>query len=101
MFAVCGVAANDFKTVCSSIDKLDKVDWATVREELIKEKNVPAEVADRLEQYVRIRGLLVIFWGFFINRVGVIFVSCLLFVIVGENVLSKKTDFISVILKFT
>ena len=56
MFAVCGVAPADFKTVCSSIDKLDKVEWSVVREELVKEKFVPVQVADRLEKFVRIRG---------------------------------------------
>ncbi len=56
MFAVCGVSQADFKTVCSSIDKLDKVEWDVVRAELTEEKHVEGKVVDALEQFVRIRG---------------------------------------------
>ena len=37
-----------FRTVCSTIDKLDKSPWAEVREEMISEKGLAAEVADRI-----------------------------------------------------
>uniref|UniRef100_A0A914XL36 histidine--tRNA ligase n=1 Tax=Plectus sambesii TaxID=2011161 RepID=A0A914XL36_9BILA len=57
MFAVCGVEAAQFKTVCSSVDKLDKVEWADIRNELIKEKGISAAVVDNLEEYVRAREL--------------------------------------------
>lgn len=30
MFAACGAGADQFKTVCSSVDKLDKQPWAEV-----------------------------------------------------------------------
>lgn len=32
-----------FKTVCSSIDKLDKMSWEEVRKELVEKKNVTEE----------------------------------------------------------
>ena len=37
-----------FKAICSSIDKLDKMPWAEVKEELIKVKGVKEEQADIL-----------------------------------------------------
>ncbi|KAH7730946.1 HRS-1 protein [Aphelenchoides avenae] len=55
MFAVSGIRATDFKTVCSSVDKLDKEPWSTVREELIKEKHIDEKAVDKLEKYVRFR----------------------------------------------
>lgn len=58
MFAVCGIETGLFKTVCSSIDKLDKVPWEKVREELIGEKQVNVQAVDKLEKMVRMRGLL-------------------------------------------
>jgi histidyl-tRNA synthetase len=56
MFALAGINPNDFKTVCSSVDKLDKVPWDEVKKELINEKNIDEAAADKLEQYVRARG---------------------------------------------
>ncbi len=57
MFEVCGVSKKDFKTICSSIDKLDKESWDDVRQEMIHEKRLNPEVADKLEKYVRMKGL--------------------------------------------
>jgi len=56
MFAVCGIKKSQFKSVCSSIDKLDKLPWSDVREEIIKDKHVKADLVDKLEPLVRIRG---------------------------------------------
>ncbi|WKY04021.1 hypothetical protein Q1695_005195 [Nippostrongylus brasiliensis] len=55
MFAACGAGADQFKTVCSSIDKLDKQPWIEVEEELIKEKGLTKEKTEKLGQYVRLR----------------------------------------------
>jgi histidyl-tRNA synthetase len=57
MFAVCAVPAKQFKAVCSSIDKLDKASWSTVRAELIKDKHLTATIVDALEPLVCIRGV--------------------------------------------
>ena len=53
---ICGVPAAKFRPICSAIDKLDKEAWADVREEMIGEKGLPAEVADRIGTMVKLRG---------------------------------------------
>ncbi|KAJ1358995.1 hypothetical protein KIN20_017583 [Parelaphostrongylus tenuis] len=55
MFAACGAGPDQFKTVCSSIDKLDKQPWSEVEEELIKEKGLTKENTIKLGQYVTLR----------------------------------------------
>uniref|UniRef100_A0A183C2B5 histidine--tRNA ligase n=1 Tax=Globodera pallida TaxID=36090 RepID=A0A183C2B5_GLOPA len=48
MFAASGVAEHLFKTVSSSVDKLDKQPWAEVREELERDKHVEEDTVHRL-----------------------------------------------------
>jgi len=48
----CGVPPDKFRTICSAIDKLDKEPWEAVREEMVGQKGLAAEVADRLGTYV-------------------------------------------------
>jgi len=48
MFQSVGVTAEDFATVCSSIDKLDKLRPNEVREELVTTKGQKASVVDAL-----------------------------------------------------
>jgi len=44
MVELAGCEKRKFKTICSSIDKLDKEDWnKKVKPELIKQKGVPEE----------------------------------------------------------
>jgi histidyl-tRNA synthetase len=50
-----GLPAHKFKTVCSSIDKLDKEPWETVRSEIL-EKGVSQPVVDNIGQLVRLSG---------------------------------------------
>uniref|UniRef100_A0A8R1DMC0 histidine--tRNA ligase n=1 Tax=Caenorhabditis japonica TaxID=281687 RepID=A0A8R1DMC0_CAEJA len=57
MFAVSGIPAKEFKTICSSVDKLDKTPWAEVEEEMIKEKGLTKEQTTKLGQFVRFREL--------------------------------------------
>jgi histidyl-tRNA synthetase len=52
MFALCGVPADKFRTVCSSVDKLDKTPWAEVRKEMVEQKGLPEEVADKIQPFV-------------------------------------------------
>ncbi|KAG7398961.1 hypothetical protein PHYBOEH_010066 [Phytophthora boehmeriae] len=52
ILAICGVPADKFRTTCSAIDKLDKEPWADVRREMVEEKDIPVEVADRIEPFV-------------------------------------------------
>uniref|UniRef100_A0A0N5BXU2 histidine--tRNA ligase n=1 Tax=Strongyloides papillosus TaxID=174720 RepID=A0A0N5BXU2_STREA len=55
IFEICGAPENEFKNVCSSIDKLDKQPWEEVKEELVKVKFIDEKVVDKLEKYVRLR----------------------------------------------
>ncbi|XP_078509573.1 histidine--tRNA ligase, cytoplasmic-like isoform X1 [Lissotriton helveticus] len=56
MFAVCGVPDNKFRTICSSVDKLDKTPWQDVKNEMVGEKGLPPDVADRIGEYVQMNG---------------------------------------------
>ncbi|KFP89972.1 Histidine--tRNA ligase, cytoplasmic, partial [Apaloderma vittatum] len=56
MFAVCGVPDSKFRTICSSVDKLDKMPWEEVRSEMVGEKGLSPEAADRIGDYVQLHG---------------------------------------------
>ncbi|XP_045492592.1 histidine--tRNA ligase, cytoplasmic isoform X3 [Colias croceus] len=56
MFEACGVPADLFRSTCSTVDKLDKLPWEEVRTEMINEKGVTPEAADRIGEYVRLNG---------------------------------------------
>lgn len=56
MFEACGVPADKFRTICSSVDKLDKTPWEEVREEMINEKHLDVKVADKIGEYVKRHG---------------------------------------------
>ncbi|CAF4855224.1 unnamed protein product [Pieris macdunnoughi] len=45
-----------FRSTCSTIDKLDKLPWAEVRTEMINEKGVTPEAADKIGEYVQLNG---------------------------------------------
>lgn len=52
MIELSGAPLTKFRSICSSIDKLDKEPWEKVREELINEKGVSAEEADKMSAFV-------------------------------------------------
>ncbi|KAF5799165.1 putative histidine--tRNA ligase [Helianthus annuus] len=52
MLDICGVPAGKFRTVCSSIDKLDKQSFEQIRNELIVEKGLDAETVEKIGSYV-------------------------------------------------
>jgi len=56
IFEACGVPADKFRTICSTVDKLDKSPWAEVRTEMINEKGLEPEKADKIGEYVRLNG---------------------------------------------
>lgn len=56
IFEVCGVANDMFRTICSSVDKLDKSPWEEVRKEMVEEKQLNEDAADRIGKYVRMSG---------------------------------------------
>eukprot|EP01068_Selenidium_serpulae_P005791 Selendium_serpulae@DN4182_c0_g1_i2.p1 len=57
VMAVAGVREDQFRTACSSIDKLDKEQWAVVRQELLR-KGIAAEVCDKIKPFMDLRGTL-------------------------------------------
>jgi len=56
MFEVCGVKEDMFRTICSSVDKLDKSPWQEVRKEMVEEKGLDEESADKIGEFVRMNG---------------------------------------------
>lgn len=56
MFEACGVPSTLFRTICSTVDKLDKSPWAEVRKEMIEEKHLDEATADGIGEYVRMSG---------------------------------------------
>merc|ERR1719309_1277040 len=56
IFEVCGVNADMFRTICSSVDKLDKSPWEEVRKEMVEEKGLDEESADKIGEFVRMNG---------------------------------------------
>uniref|UniRef100_A0A4W3JSS1 histidine--tRNA ligase n=1 Tax=Callorhinchus milii TaxID=7868 RepID=A0A4W3JSS1_CALMI len=56
MFEVCGVPDDKFRTICSSVDKLDKLPWEDVKNEMVGEKGLAPESADKIGTYVQLNG---------------------------------------------
>ncbi|KAK3485341.1 histidyl-tRNA synthetase mitochondrial precursor [Neurospora hispaniola] len=56
LFAVAGVPAEKIRTISSAVDKLDKMPWADVKKEMVEEKGLPEEVADKIGVYVQNAG---------------------------------------------
>ncbi|NWH78476.1 SYHC protein, partial [Piaya cayana] len=56
VFAVCGIPDSKFLPTCSTVDKLDKMPWEEVRTEMIGERGLLPEAADRIGEYVRLHG---------------------------------------------
>ena len=54
MVQVSGIPKDKFKTVCSSIDKLDKEEWKVVKEELIQ-KGITEEQAEKLFSFAQMK----------------------------------------------
>jgi histidyl-tRNA synthetase len=56
MIQLAGCEKRKFKAICSSIDKLDKETWETVRDELINQKGLTEEMCAKLEKFVQYKG---------------------------------------------
>lgn len=56
LFGACGVPAENFRPICSAVDKLDKSPWCEVRKEMVDEKGLDPQVADRIGEYVKLNG---------------------------------------------
>lgn len=55
IFAISGVPPEKFRTICSAVDKLDKLAWEEVRAEMLQKGLAPA-VADRIGTFVTLKG---------------------------------------------
>lgn len=53
---ICGVPAEKFRTICSAVDKLDKEPWAEVKREMVEDKGLPEDVANKIGQFVLNKG---------------------------------------------
>ncbi|KAI0501280.1 hypothetical protein KFK09_016224 [Dendrobium nobile] len=56
MLEICGVSSEKFRTVCSSIDKLDKQSFDQVKKELVEEKGLAVATAEKIGTFVKKRG---------------------------------------------
>ncbi|KAI1499176.1 histidyl-tRNA synthetase, class IIa [Biscogniauxia marginata] len=56
IFQVCGVPEDKIRSISSAVDKLDKLPWAEVRKEMTEEKGLDGEVADRIGEWVVLKG---------------------------------------------
>ncbi|XP_012263179.2 histidine--tRNA ligase isoform X3 [Athalia rosae] len=56
IFAACGVPQEKFRSICSAVDKLDKSPWEEVRKEMIEEKQLDGDIADKIGSYVSKKG---------------------------------------------
>ncbi|RDL34725.1 Class II aaRS and biotin synthetase [Venustampulla echinocandica] len=56
IFEVCGVPSEKIRTISSAVDKLDKSPWAEVRREMTEDKGLAEEVADKIGEYVVLKG---------------------------------------------
>lgn len=53
---ICGVPKDLTRAICSSIDKLDKAAWAEVRKEMVDEKGLGPDTADKIGEFVKLNG---------------------------------------------
>lgn len=56
LFEVCGVPEQKFRTICSAVDKLDKLPWQEVKNEMVSEKGLDPQVADKIGSFVKLNG---------------------------------------------
>jgi len=55
IFAITNVPADKFRTICSSVDKLDKLPWEEVKKEMLT-KGLESEIADKIWEFVQLNG---------------------------------------------
>ncbi|KAL7419584.1 Cytoplasmic and mitochondrial histidine tRNA synthetase [Cryptotrichosporon argae] len=56
IFELAGVPADKTRAISSAVDKLDKMPWADVKKEMVVDKGLDEAVADRIGQYVGLKG---------------------------------------------
>ncbi|KAI1472495.1 histidyl-tRNA synthetase [Daldinia caldariorum] len=58
IFSVAGVPADKIRPISSAVDKLDKEPWEAVKKEMVEQKGLPEEVADKIGVFVLNRGTI-------------------------------------------
>ncbi|RYC56646.1 hypothetical protein CHU98_g9569 [Xylaria longipes] len=58
LFTVAGVPNDKVRAISSAVDKLDKATWEDVKKEMVEEKGLTEETADRIGKYVGLNGNL-------------------------------------------
>eukprot|EP00299_Pterocystis_sp_00344_P015831 c7922_g1_i1.p1 GENE.c7922_g1_i1~~c7922_g1_i1.p1 ORF type:complete len:790 (+),score=239.34 c7922_g1_i1:42-2372(+) len=56
IFEICNVPLDKFRPICSAVDKLDKETWETVRKEMVETKGLDEASADKIGEFVKIKG---------------------------------------------
>ncbi|KAH8831331.1 histidyl-tRNA synthetase [Flagelloscypha sp. PMI_526] len=56
IFEVCGVPQDKMRAISSAVDKLDKMSWADVKQEMTVEKGLDSTAADKIGEYVKLKG---------------------------------------------
>ncbi|RGB26812.1 histidyl-tRNA synthetase [Rhizophagus diaphanus] len=56
IFEICGVPEEKIRPISSAVDKLDKSPWKDVRDEMTNEKGLDPIIADRIGEYVKLKG---------------------------------------------
>jgi histidyl-tRNA synthetase len=57
LFEVCGVPSEKVRSISSAVDKLDKLPWEQVKQEMVETKGLDEDVADRIREYVQLKGI--------------------------------------------
>jgi len=55
-YLMCGVPKEKLRSISSAVDKLDKSPWEEVKKEMVEEKGLSEEVADKIWEFVQKRG---------------------------------------------
>lgn len=58
IFTASGAPPEKIRTISSAVDKLEKMSWTDVKKEMVEEKGIAEDVADRIGAYVQRRGFL-------------------------------------------
>ncbi|KAJ2704226.1 Cytoplasmic and mitochondrial histidine tRNA synthetase [Coemansia sp. IMI 203386] len=56
IFEVSGVPEAKVRSISSAVDKLDKLPWSDVKKEMVGDKGLSEEVADKIGEYVLLKG---------------------------------------------
>ncbi|XP_070603013.1 histidine--tRNA ligase, cytoplasmic-like isoform X2 [Erythrolamprus reginae] len=56
IFTICDIPEIKFESICSTLDKLDKISWEEVKNEMILKDGISPECVNRISEYVQLHG---------------------------------------------